>query len=42
MVATFPIVIEDMRVEDIAAVQDVERASFPIPWPVNAFRHELT
>ena len=42
MVATFPIVIEDMRIEDIAAVQEVERASFPIPWPVNAFRHELT
>ena len=31
-----------MRIEDIDAVQEVERASFPIPWPANAFRHELT
>jgi ribosomal-protein-alanine N-acetyltransferase len=42
MVATFPIVIDEMTVDDIAAVQDVERASFPVPWPANAFRHELT
>lgn len=42
MVALYPIVIEDMRVEDIDAVQEVERASFPVPWPANAFRHELT
>ena len=42
MVALYPVVIEDMRVEDIDAVQEVERASFPVPWPANAFRHELT
>lgn len=42
MVALYPIVIEDMRIEDIDAVQEVERASFPVPWPANAFRHELT
>ena len=42
MVALFPVVIEDMRLEDIPAVQLVENASFPIPWPANAFRHELT
>src|SRR5438093_592471 len=42
MVATFPIVIEDMTAEDIPAVQEVERASFPVPWPANAFKHELT
>ena len=42
MVALYPIVIEDMRLEDIDAVQEVERASFPLPWPANAFRHELT
>ena len=23
-------------------MQDVERSSFPVPWPANAFRHELT
>jgi ribosomal-protein-alanine N-acetyltransferase len=42
MVALFPVVIEDMRLEDVPAVQLVENASFPIPWPANAFRHELT
>jgi len=42
MVATFPIVIEDMTADDIPAVQEVERASFPVPWPANAFKHELT
>jgi ribosomal-protein-alanine N-acetyltransferase len=31
-----------MTVDDIDAVQVVERASFPVPWPANAFRHELT
>ena len=42
MVALFPIVIEDMGIDDIDAVQVVERASFPVPWPANAFKHELT
>src|SRR2546422_10225495 len=41
MVATFPVVIEEMTLDDVAGVQEVERASFPIPWPANAFRHEL-
>ena len=42
MVSVAPVVIEDMTMEDVAAVQEVERASFPVPWPANAFRHELT
>src|SRR2546430_12015842 len=42
MVATFPIVIEEMTLDDVDGVQEVERASFPVPWPANAFRHELT
>lgn len=42
MVALYPIVIEEMTLEDIDAVQAVERASFPVPWPANAFKHELT
>ena len=41
MVATFPVVIEEMTLDDVPGVQEVERASFPIPWPANAFRHEL-
>src|SRR2546423_15440252 len=31
-----------MSLDDIDGVQEVERASFPVPWPANAFRHELT
>lgn len=30
-----------MRVEDIADVHIIERASFPVPWPAYAFRQEL-
>ena len=42
MVSTAPVLIEDMTIDDIAGVQEVERSSFPVPWPANAFRHELT
>ncbi len=42
MVSTAPVLIEDMTLDDVAGVQEVERASFPVPWPANAFRHELT
>jgi ribosomal-protein-alanine N-acetyltransferase len=34
--------IDAMTLDDIAAVQEVEKASFTAPWPANAFRHELT
>jgi ribosomal-protein-alanine N-acetyltransferase len=30
-----------MTVEDIPDVHDIERQSFPIPWPAYAFRQEL-
>jgi [ribosomal protein S18]-alanine N-acetyltransferase len=33
--------VEAMRVEDIDAVHEVERLSFPVPWPSYAFRQEL-
>ena len=42
MVSIAPVVIADMTLDDIDAVQEVERTSFPVPWPANAFRHELT
>jgi [ribosomal protein S18]-alanine N-acetyltransferase len=42
VVSVAPVLIEDMTLDDIAAVQEVERASFPVPWPANAFRHELS
>ena len=33
--------VEPMRLEDIPAVHDIERLSFPAPWPSYAFRQEL-
>src|SRR2546425_5964185 len=42
MVATAPVEIADMALRDIPDVQEVENLSFPVPWPPNAFRHELT
>ncbi|HKW78779.1 MAG TPA: ribosomal protein S18-alanine N-acetyltransferase [Candidatus Limnocylindria bacterium] len=42
MVATAPVEVRDMVIRDVAAVQEVENLSFPVPWPPNAFRHELT
>jgi len=33
--------IEPMRFGDLAAVQEIERASFTTPWPPHAYRSEL-
>jgi ribosomal-protein-alanine N-acetyltransferase len=33
--------IDPMRLSDIPAVHDIERQSFPIPWPAYAFQQEL-
>lgn len=33
--------IEPMRVDDLAAVQAIEQASFTTPWPSHAYRSEL-
>ena len=43
MVARPPLklVVEPMRVEDLAAVQAIEQASFTTPWPPHAYRSEL-
>ena len=35
-------VVEPMRVEHIPAVSAIEKASFPQPWPQNAYRREIT
>jgi [ribosomal protein S18]-alanine N-acetyltransferase len=37
----FRLRVEPMSLADIPAVHDIERASFPVPWPANAFRQEL-
>ena len=43
MVARPPvrIVIEPMRLDDLPAIQAIERASFSAPWPPHAYRTEL-
>jgi len=42
VVDVLPLLVQDMTLADIDAVQEVERASFTSPWPANAFKHELT
>ncbi len=37
-----PLVIERMRMGDVAAVIEIERLSFSSPWPAFAFEQELT
>lgn len=33
--------IEPMGLEDIPEVMEIERVSFPTPWPAQAYRHEV-
>jgi len=35
------ILVRAMRLEDLAAVTAIDRASFTLPWPERAFRYEL-
>ena len=42
MAVTAPVVIEPMRLADVAAVHEIERLSFATPWPSYAFEQELT
>ncbi len=43
MVARPPVrvLVEPMRLDDVPAVHEIERASFTSPWPTYAFRQEL-
>jgi ribosomal-protein-alanine N-acetyltransferase len=38
---TARVVVEPMRLEDVAAVHEIERLSFRTPWPAYAFEQEL-
>jgi ribosomal-protein-alanine N-acetyltransferase len=42
MAVTVPILVDRMRMGDIAAVHEIERLSFATPWPAYAFEQELT
>ncbi len=37
----FPFLFRPMREEDIAEVMEIERRSFPNPWPESAYRNEI-
>ncbi len=36
-----PVRIRPMRDQDVAAVQAIDRLAFAVPWPENAYAHEL-
>jgi ribosomal-protein-alanine N-acetyltransferase len=36
-----PYIVEPMQLRDIGQVMEIEHASFPSPWSVRAYRHEL-
>ena len=41
MAIGLPMTVDDMRVADVAQVQEIERLSFSTPWPTYAFEQEL-
>ncbi|MCS7172527.1 MAG: ribosomal protein S18-alanine N-acetyltransferase [Armatimonadetes bacterium] len=41
MKTLLPVRIERMREQDIPRILQIERASFPTPWPPNAYRREI-
>lgn len=41
MALTARVVVDAMRMEDVAAVHEIERLSFRTPWPAYAFEQEL-
>lgn len=41
MALTARVVVDPMRLDDVAAVHDIERLSFRTPWPAHAFEQEL-
>lgn len=41
MAVIMPVVVDPMRIDDVAAVHEIERLSFRTPWPAHAFDQEL-
>jgi ribosomal-protein-alanine N-acetyltransferase len=35
-------IVEPMSLDDVPQVMEIERQSFPLPWPERAYRYELT
>jgi len=42
MAVSVPVVVDSMRLGDVASVLEIERLSFSSPWPAYAFEQELT
>ena len=40
--ADLPLVIQPMQLMHLPAIMEIERESFPLPWPERAYRHDLT
>jgi ribosomal-protein-alanine N-acetyltransferase len=40
--ADSPYIVEPMSLDDVPQVMEIERESFPLPWPERAYRYELT
>jgi [ribosomal protein S18]-alanine N-acetyltransferase len=40
-IQAIPFVVDAMTLDDIPAVMAIEKTAFPIPWPEQAYRHEL-
>lgn len=38
----FPYLVERMTLDNVPAVMEIERESFPLPWSSYTYRHELT
>ncbi len=38
---SLPYIVEPMRLQDIPEVLEIERLSFPTPWPARAYRYEV-
>jgi len=36
------VVVRSMDLDDLALVLDIDRLSFPVPWPERSYRYELT
>ena len=41
MALTARVLIDPMRLDDVAAVHEIEQLSFRTPWPAYAFEHEI-
>ncbi|NOZ30042.1 MAG: ribosomal protein S18-alanine N-acetyltransferase [Chloroflexi bacterium] len=39
--SALPVVVTSLRLDDLDHLMEIERVSFPLPWPESAYRYEL-